>query len=64
MLEALEKSSELQDYLRQVIRANLKEMAPGIFEKIRGELALKDPDRQVSDAAPAAMQNDNSEELQ
>ena len=42
MLEALDKSPELQDYLRQVVRANLKEMAPSIFEKIKAELAPKD----------------------
>ena len=53
MLEALEKSPELQDHLRQIVRANLKEMAPSIFEKIKAELAIKDEERPSKEASPA-----------
>ena len=56
MLEALDKSPELQDYLRQVVRTNLNEMAPRIFEKIKAELALNQeegPFNAAADAAPA-----------
>ena len=60
MLEALDQSPELQDYLRQVVRANLNEMAPSIFEKIKAELAPRDEDNPFNDAAPAAdIQNED-----
>ena len=53
MLEALDKSPELQDYLRQVVRANLNEMAPSIFEKIKAELALKNEEIPFNEGANA-----------
>jgi len=40
MFEALKTSKDLQEYVRQQIRAELEEIAPSVFEKVKSQLAL------------------------
>ena len=45
MLEAFEKSEELQDYFREQVREELKVIGPPIFEQLKAELNIQENPR-------------------